>query len=825
MRWYKSFNISYNAGAARRGGNQNAPWNLWKMSSGRQESYPFIEIPLEVDITTVVGANESGKSHLLGAISKVITGFGVPGDPFGDNKQGSPYTQTDLCHFSPLLGKNLEIWPNIGIGLEVSDDEFEMLRAAAGAAAQKPAPGGTSEVTLILPALDGKAAVIYLGYNPVNITADQLKAVRALLPKLQFINSQIAISDHVTLRSLIEAYGAKSPRAVPLFDLNGAQQAAEMIERLSFVPNAAPDAGVLGQIAALKGELNRRKLSQSNGELELLLFRDVLGIKVETLQKLDALEQKDRGHAESLVESWNREIDDKLNLSRYWQQDQEFSLRVDFKNGVLYFEISDKTGAVYTFRERSSGLRYFLSYYIQARALEASRQSENSVILMDEPDSFLSILGQRNLLSIFESLISAETSKQSMQVVYTTHSPFLINRNFPRRIRLVRKGDAEEGTQFVDKSRVRRFEPIRSALGIDLAQTLFMGAINLIFEGPTDQYLFSEGIRLFSGHEGMTDLLDLNSVVIVSAESAPGVEKLISSSQWGDEPLPTVVAVLDNDEAGCLTKDRLTGKARNSKKLLDPDQVVLLSDAISPYGENKAILSIEDIVPAALYKRGVRKYMERWYSREEVTDVQLEAITQPGDVPNGLAKWAQSIFDQLNNHEQRFDKLGVLQEIIHLFDQPTWNRDEGTALGQNILSLSRYFRERIDFSQKLEQQKSAKQALQRIIGEFFIQHKESANTHTIEILLSRLLREAPSFGQDSPILANKLVGLATEIKDLRSKGIMAVTKSDWNAWRDRLEAIRSNPLANETVTPIVNSAQPSQEAAKENVRIESPEKV
>jgi hypothetical protein len=342
MRWYKSFNISYNAGAARRGGNQNAPWNLWKMSSGRQESYPFIEIPLEVDITTVVGANESGKSHLLGAISKVITGFGVPGDPFGDNKQGSPYTQTDLCHFSPLLGKNLEIWPNIGIGLEVSDDEFEMLRAAAGAAAQKPAPGGTSEVTLILPALDGKAAVIYLGYNPVNITADQLKAVRALLPKLQFINSQIAISDHVTLRSLIEAYGAKSPRAVPLFDLNGAQQAAEMIERLSFVPNAAPDAGVLGQIAALKGELNRRKLSQSNGELELLLFRDVLGIKVETLQKLDALEQKDRGHAESLVESWNREIDDKLNLSRYWQQDQEFSLRVDFKNGVLYFEISDK---------------------------------------------------------------------------------------------------------------------------------------------------------------------------------------------------------------------------------------------------------------------------------------------------------------------------------------------------------------------------------------------------------------------------------------------------------------------------------------------------
>ena len=30
--------------------------------------YPFIEISLEDDITTIVGGNESGKSHLLSAI-------------------------------------------------------------------------------------------------------------------------------------------------------------------------------------------------------------------------------------------------------------------------------------------------------------------------------------------------------------------------------------------------------------------------------------------------------------------------------------------------------------------------------------------------------------------------------------------------------------------------------------------------------------------------------------------------------------------------------------------------------------------------------------
>jgi predicted ATPase len=75
LRWYKSFNISYTAGSERRTGTKTAPWNIWKFSGGREEIYPFIEIPLEPDITTVVGANESGKSHLLGAISKVITGL------------------------------------------------------------------------------------------------------------------------------------------------------------------------------------------------------------------------------------------------------------------------------------------------------------------------------------------------------------------------------------------------------------------------------------------------------------------------------------------------------------------------------------------------------------------------------------------------------------------------------------------------------------------------------------------------------------------------------------------------------------------------------
>ena len=191
-----------------------------------------------------------------------------------------------------------------------------------------------------------------------------------------------------------------------------------------------------------------------------------MGIKPTAIKFLADLRDDDRSYAESLVETWNDEIDRVLNLSHYWQQDDQFQIRLNYKRGTIYFEITDKTNAVYTFKERSSGLRYFLSYYIQAKSIQMTAKNQNCIILMDEPDSFLSITGQRNLLAVFESLVSAESSLENAQLVYTTHSPFLINRNFPRRVRLVRKGDAEEGTQAVAAPHVRRYEPIRSALGI-----------------------------------------------------------------------------------------------------------------------------------------------------------------------------------------------------------------------------------------------------------------------------------------------------------------------------------------------------------------------
>jgi predicted ATPase len=64
---------------------------------------------------------------------------------------------------------------------------------------------------------------------------------------------------------------------------------------------------------------------------------------------------------------------------------------------------------------------------------------------MDEPDAYLSSIGQQDLLRALEAFAQPDGGGRGDQVVYVTHSPFLINRNAAHRLRVLDKGSNEEG--------------------------------------------------------------------------------------------------------------------------------------------------------------------------------------------------------------------------------------------------------------------------------------------------------------------------------------------------------------------------------------------
>ena len=592
------------------------------------------------------------------------------------------------------------------------------------------------------------------------------------------------------------------------FTFDSAQNAAEFLESLKIDAGKAVTPEILSQITSAQNALSKRRSHSSRADLVTKLFADVLGFKKETFERLALLDKNDRGYAEGLISVWNEELDRTLNLSYCWQHDDRFALRINFKDGVFYFEITDKTGSVYTFRERSSGLRFFLSYYIQAKALEHKYREQGCTILMDEPDSFLSIAAQKNLLSVFESLVTASASTHKLQLIYTTHSPFLINQNYPNRIRLVRKGDAEEGTQFIDESRLRHYEPVRSALGIDCAQTLFMGETNVVLEGPSDQFLITELNRQFVMKGDPASFLDLTSLVIMSAESAPGVQKLLAASNWGDERKPATVVLFDGDREGIEQSKRVTGRSgkEGEKQLIEPDFVMTITEALGDKWGSQAIVTTEDLIPSSLYATAVHEFLKKWYA-DVLADSQKaaainKALSDSAYGTSGLVEATEVIFkEHVHPERDKYDKMGVFHEVVTIVaDRITRSTSDG-QIDESVSELERRLKKlceelwrRIDLCRGASQRVSTAQAVRREIGDFFKRFKESAPAFDIVRIIERLYQEVKQINEDGDKLRAVLTKLQHEIQQFRDRGETAVKGEYWMRWSTALWRVKENPL-------------------------------
>src|SRR5207344_2271093 len=93
------------------------------------------------------------------------------------------------------------------------------------------------------------------------------------------------------------------------------------------------------------------------------------------------------------------------------------------------------------------------------------------------------------------------------QVVYSTHSPFMVQPAKLHRARTV-EDVGDEGTKVRDDVMATIPEtvfPLQAALGYELAQTLFLGPDNLVVGGPAD-LIYLQVLSDHARSQGMTPL-------------------------------------------------------------------------------------------------------------------------------------------------------------------------------------------------------------------------------------------------------------------------------------------------------------------------------
>jgi hypothetical protein len=131
---------------------------------------------------------------------------------------------------------------------------------------------------------------------------------------------------------------------------------------------------------------------------------------------------------------------------------------------------------------RSSGFRWFVSFIAAFAEFE---QDASVIVLLDEPGLSLHARAQADFLKFISERVASHH-----QVIFTTHSPFMIDAAHLERVRVVEDRGPAEGS-VVDvvggaSANPDTLYPLQAALGYDIAQNLFAGPDNLVVEDLSD---------------------------------------------------------------------------------------------------------------------------------------------------------------------------------------------------------------------------------------------------------------------------------------------------------------------------------------------------
>jgi predicted ATPase len=291
---------------------------------------------------------------------------------------------------------------------------------------------------------------------------------------------------------------ADPPEAVTVFlkTIEGKNYRQEV---LNILAQRLPKFMYFDEYSIMPGRVSIPKLQQTKDQQLQPGERTALSLlRLAGVQAVEFTEAKYEARKASLEAAANQFTDEVFN---YWSQNKDLAIEldVDFKSPAdtygqppfLDIRVRNQRHRVtLNFGERSHGFMWFFSFLA---AFSEYRGREKMILLLDEPGLGLHAAAQADLLRFIDERLAREH-----QVIYTTHSPFMVEANRLQRVRTVEDVDIE-GTKVsadvLSTSKDTRF-PLQAALGYDLAQTLFLGPDNLIVEGPAD-YLY---LQMVSEH-------------------------------------------------------------------------------------------------------------------------------------------------------------------------------------------------------------------------------------------------------------------------------------------------------------------------------------
>ena len=441
-------------------------------------------IEIEDYVTCLVGKNESGKSALLEALYLLNPAYGEEfnvGDQYPRWLAVADRRQADLNEISPIR-----------VTLELDGDDCGEIFTILGEE--------------ILRSLEITVTKQYGGNLNWTFNWPKESVVKYLLS--EFPNSvKAAVNDQDSLEGLREALeslvpveGDSGPSEEDIASANealmdkGLHDTSVDARLLEILEPKLPQFFRFTEYSTLPGRIDFNELTTEQlngpGRTGIQTARALLQLAGTNLDQLqnDDYELR-RGELDAV------QIDLTNQVFEYWKQNPDLQVAIDVDKETvrdsyghaavarfLEIRLSDKrTGYSNNFSQRSSGFQWFFSFL--AAFSEFDRQNA-PVVLLDEPALSLHGRAQADFLRFINERLAPESP-----VIYTTHSPFMVEAGRLGRVRIVEDKGPPVGATATKEVLVADADslfPLQAALGYDIAQSLFIGPNNLVVEGTSD---------------------------------------------------------------------------------------------------------------------------------------------------------------------------------------------------------------------------------------------------------------------------------------------------------------------------------------------------
>jgi AAA ATPase domain len=559
--------------------------HVWKYKS-IEDSTP---VALSSNVTVLVGKNESGKTAFLEALHKSMPLVTVKYNHVSD------YPRKDLVRYQPQHAA--------GNYQKVVELTFRIEKALADRI-NKEVFGGAPIVaigtTFTRNTTYGNASTIGLQIDEAQALAALHKPLAGLEHKDDVFAGATSLSDVLTK---IEALALPTDSKLAAFAAQWRQRAPKATGWgliaghvwQAYLSPAMPKFLYFDDYKLLEGKINLPSLQAREAAKQLTdadeTAQGLLELAGTTLQEL----MSDEGYetAKAKLEAIGLNITQKI--FEFWKQNQdldvEFDLKTDpkdaapYNSGVnLYIRIKNRRhGVTVPFDQRSKGFIWFFSFLVWFDAVQSRAATDDSLILLlDEPGLNLHALAQADFMAYIRTLSAQH------QIIYSTHSPFMVDGARLEDVRVV-EDRIKEGTRVSGElagSSDESLFPLQAALGYSIAQNLFIAKKNILIEGPADLIVLQHMAALLEadGRQGLGDAI----LVPVG-----GLDKLATFvALLGSNKLKIVVL---HDRAGTphqKLEDLIRQKLIERKRVLDFSMFL-----DTPANE----ADIEDLLPIDLY--------------------------------------------------------------------------------------------------------------------------------------------------------------------------------------------------------------------------------